>query len=97
MVQKPSTRERLEALLKQYGATAAVVYFSLFFLVIAAFAAAIHFGFKPQTATGVSGTLLGAWLAAKATQLPRIAATLALTPIVAKLVERVRGQRAKQP
>lgn len=86
------TKERLKALLAEYGYLAAVVYFSLFFLTWAGFAFAIHFGFDVESAKGGASLLGASWLATKLTQPIRIAATLGLTPIVAGVVRKVRGK-----
>jgi hypothetical protein len=87
---RPGTREKLKALVSEYGPTAFVVYFAIFFLTWGAFVAAIHFGFRPESASGEATTWLAAYVATKATQILRIAATFAITPVVARLVSRMR-------
>jgi hypothetical protein len=91
------TKERLKALIAEYGRTALGTYFGLFFLVLLGFAAAFNWGFRGADWLGTesvagAGVLGAAYIATKATQPLRIFATIALTPIVARLVERLRPQ-----
>lgn len=90
----PVTKERLKALLAEYGKVALITYFALFLLVLAGFALAINWGFKVDSAPGGLGLLGAAYVATKAVQPLRIAATLALTPIVARFITKGRGTRA---
>lgn len=83
-------KARLEALLEKYGKLALIIYFSIFGLVLAGFAIAIRAGVQIESAAGEAGLLGAAWLATKLTQPVRILATLFLTPIVAKVMERFR-------
>ncbi|MCI0572522.1 MAG: FAM210 family protein, partial [Myxococcaceae bacterium] len=86
---KPSWKERINQLTTTYGPVALVVYFGIFFLVWGAFAVAIrYFGFQPQGVAGEAGVWTMAYLATKLTQPARIAATFALTPLMAKVVGR---------
>jgi hypothetical protein len=87
-------RRTLKSLLVEYGAVAVVVYLVIFFLVLFGFWAAIHFGWEPASAAANVGTFAAAYIATKLTQPLRILATLAVTPFIAKLYERVTG-RAK--
>ena len=82
-------RKTLQQILAQYGAVAVVVYLFLFFAVLGGFWAAIHFGWRPESVTGSVGAFTAAYLATKVTQPLRIAATLALTPLVAKVYGRI--------
>lgn len=91
-------RERLNALLVEYGRVAIGTYFGIFALVLTAFAVAISVGAKVESAAGGAGVLGAAWLATKATQPLRIGATLALTPIVARLLKsRARDAASQDP
>lgn len=92
-------KKKVERLLAEYGTVALVVYFTIFFSVLAGFWLAIRLGFRPSSAAGTAGTLAAAYVATKVTQPIRIGATIVLTPIVAKLYERVMGRRhvAEQP
>jgi hypothetical protein len=85
------TPQRFKALLAEYGQVALFTYFGIFILVLAGFAVAIAAGIKPDSVTSNVGVLGGAYIAAKVTQPLRIAATLALTPIVARVLRRSRG------
>ena len=78
-------KEKLKALLAEYGSVAIYTYLVLFAVVLIGFALAIKIGIKLEgTASGV-GLLGAAWVATKLTQPLRILATVALTPIVARV------------
>ena len=77
----------------EYGTVAVIVYFTIFFAVLFGFWAALRFGWRTESTAGSVGTFTAAYIATKLTQPLRIAATLALTPIVAKLYERMTGKR----
>jgi hypothetical protein len=83
-------RKRLKQLLAEYGKLALYVYLAIFALVLAGFALAISMGIKVESAAGQAGIWGAAWLATKVTQPLRILATLALTPLVARLLRRPR-------
>ncbi len=83
-------KKTVQNLLAEYGATAVVVYFTIFFVVLFGFWAAINFGWKPASAAGNVGVWTAAYIATKLTQPLRIIATIAVTPLVAKLYEKVR-------
>ena len=85
-------KKTVQKLLAEYGTVAVIVYFTIFFAVLGGFWLAIRFGWRPTSAAGNVGTLAAAYIATKVTQPIRIAATLVITPIVAKLYERVRGK-----
>lgn len=89
-------RKTLKHILVEYGTVALVVYLAIFFLVLLAFWAAIRFGWQPSGALANVGAFTAAYLATKVTQPLRILATLALTPVIAKLVERF-ARRASAP
>lgn len=93
---KPPLKDRLTTLLNEYGRVAIVIYFTIFALVLAGFAIAIRFGVQVDSAAGTAGTIGAAWVATKLTQPLRILATLVLTPIVAKFIERF-GPKPKPP
>jgi len=81
-------RKTIKDLLAEYGAVAVVVYFGIFFTVLLGAWTAIHFGWQPSTVTGNAGAFTAAYLATKVTQPIRIASTLALTPLAARVYER---------
>lgn len=87
---KPPLTVRLKALLETYGPVALGTYFTIFGLVLAGFAVAIHMGVRVESAEGTLGTLGAAYVATKLTQPLRILATLVLTPMIAKLFVRKR-------
>ena len=81
-------RKTIKNLFVEYGAVAVVVYFALFFGVWIGLWAAIRAGWQPTSGMGTAGTWTAAYLATKITQPLRIAATIAVTPFVARLYER---------
>jgi hypothetical protein len=104
---KPSVKERFSVLLKEYGTLALGVYLSTSLLSIVAFYIAIKAGLGDPLAKrfnvdlsgagGTGATLFAAWVMMKATQIPRIFATLALTPLVARIPVVARAlQRARE-
>ena len=88
-----AVRQTIKHILAEYGAVALVVYFAIFFAVLFGFWAAIRFGWRTESTAASVGTLTAAYIATKLTQPLRIAATLALTPLAAKLYERMGGRR----
>lgn len=90
-----SVRKTIQNMLVEYGAVAVVVYFVIFFLVIFGFWAAIRFGWQPSSAAGTVGIWTAAYIATKLTQPLRVIATLAVTPLVANVYERVTGRARK--
>lgn len=88
-----AVKKTVQALLAEYGTVAVVVYFVIFFAVLGGFWLAIRLGWQPSSAAGSVGTFAAAYIATKITQPLRIAATLVITPFVARLYERVRGRQ----
>lgn len=87
-------RKTLKHLLVEYGAIAVVVYLTIFFVVLLGFWAAIRLGWEPGSVTANVGTFAAAYIATKVTQPLRILATLAVTPFIAKIYERIIGRPA---
>lgn len=85
---KPTLKERLRALMADYGRVAIYTYLALSLGTIAAFSIAFGAGMAPSSASGVFGVIGAGWLAAKATMPLRILATLGLTPLIATLLRR---------
>ena len=84
-------------LLAEYGRVAITVYLVIFVATLLGSWMAIRMGWRTTGAAGNAGTLAAAYLATKLTQPLRIAATVVLTPVVAKVHERItrgRGRRA---
>jgi len=90
-------RKTLKNILVEYGAVAIVVYLAIFFVVLFGFWAAIKAGWEPAGAMANVGAFTAAYLATKLTQPLRIIATLAITPLIARVFERVMGRRAATP
>jgi hypothetical protein len=90
-------KKTAQKLLAEYGIVAVVVYFVIFFAVLGGFWLAIRFGWQPSSTAGSVGTFAAAYIATKITQPLRIAATLLVTPLFAKLYERLRGRSAVAP
>lgn len=91
---RPTLKERLAAHLNEYGRIAVFTYLGLSLLAIVGFSIAIGIGAEPSSATGTLGVIFAGWVAAKATLPLRILLTLAVTPLVAFVVRRVRSQPA---
>ena len=85
---KRTLKERLSANFAQYGRIAIYTYIGLSLLAITGFSIAIGAGVAPSSATGVLGVIGAGWAAAKVTVPLRILATLALTPLLALLLQR---------
>jgi hypothetical protein len=85
---------RFRDLMLQYGVIALIVHYIIFAIVIVGFWAAIRAGWQPTSAAASVGTWTAAYVATKVTQPLRIVATLAVTPFIARLYERVRGRTA---
>jgi hypothetical protein len=96
-VKKPSLKERLKAHFAQYGWIAIYTYLVLSLLTIIGFTIAIGAGVAPSTSTGVIGTIIAGWAAAKVTMPLRILATLAITPLIAVLLQRRKRTETAEP
>jgi hypothetical protein len=81
-------KARLEKLMAEYGTIALYTYLSLSLLAIIGFSVAFGIGAAPSSAVGFVGVIGAGWLAAKGTLPLRIPATLALTPLIARLVRK---------
>jgi hypothetical protein len=84
--------QKFKHLVVEYGVTALIVHYVIFALVIVGFWTAIRMGWQPASAVGSVGTWTAAYVMTKIVQPLRIIATLAVTPFVAKLYERVTGR-----
>jgi Protein of unknown function (DUF1279) len=93
---KPPLKERLEQLVQRYGGLALGTYLAISGLIILGFAIAIRAGVGgiegADTAVGFLGILGVAWVAAKVTIPLRIVATLALTPLLGRIADRLRAR-----
>lgn len=91
---KPSTSDRLKALLAEWGPLFLVVWFGLFGIVMVGFAVAIRLGFEVESTAGAWGTWGAAYVATQLTKPLRLAATVIITPALGTLLKRVRRSRA---
>jgi hypothetical protein len=90
-------RKKLNDLIVEYGVIAVVVYLTSTGLVYLGFWLALQFGWRPSGATGNIAFWGTAYIAAKVTQPFRIAGTILVTPLIARVYERVTGRRLKKP
>jgi hypothetical protein len=91
------TREKLKNLLSEYGNVAIWTYLVIWLLTLAGFAVAISAGVKVESATSGAGLLGASWLGTKLTQPLRIAGTLALTPVIAAVLKKLRKDKDVKP
>jgi hypothetical protein len=91
------TREKLKTLLAEYGNVAIGTYLIIWVLTLAGFAIAISLGVKVESAASGVGLAGATWVATKLTQPLRIAGTLALTPIVAAVLRKLRRDKGAAP
>ena len=90
-------RKTLKTLAVEYGSTAVVVYLVIFALVMTGFWAAVRFGWSSDSTAANVGAWTAAYIATKVTQPLRILATVAVTPFVARLYERVTRRGSVPP
>ena len=90
-------KERLAKQFADYPRIALYTYLALSLLTIAGFSIAIAIGAQPSSATGVLGVLGAGWLAAKATMPLRILAVLAITPVIAAIMKKLRPADEPEP
>jgi hypothetical protein len=89
-------RERLKALVAEYGKVAIFVYIAIYLLVIVGSATAILLGFDVESSAGGAGLFLSVYAVTRVTLPIRIGATVVLTPIVARALRRPRGPKAEE-
>ncbi len=85
--------EKFRNLMVEYGVIALVVHYVIFAIVIFGFWFAIKSGWRASSTSGNVGTWGAAYIAAKITQPLRIVATVAITPFIARIYERMIGRR----
>ena len=86
-------KERLAKQFADYPKIAIITYLTMSALTIIGFSIAIGSGAQPSSTSGILGVIGAGWLAAKATVPLRILATLAITPLIATLVRRMRRRK----
>jgi hypothetical protein len=89
-------RKTLSHILTEYGSIALVLYLAIFVIVLLGSWIAIRAGWSPKSVAGTAGTFFAAYIVTKLSQPLRIAATVLLTPLLAKGWERMRAA-AKRP
>jgi hypothetical protein len=85
---KATAKERLQALLQEYGSLAIGLFAFLWVGTLASIYLAVRMGWRPESAAGQAGTFGMAYLVFRLTLPVRIAATLVLTPLLAKLLQK---------
>jgi hypothetical protein len=85
-------RKTFKHVLTEYGAIALVLYLLIFGIVLVSVYFAIRAGWAPKGFAAETGTWVIAYLITKATTPFRLAGTIALAPIVARVVDRARGR-----
>jgi hypothetical protein len=85
-------QKTIKKILTEYGPVAAVVYLTLFTLVISGFMLAFQFGWRPESITARVGIFTAAYVATRLTQPLRIIATAAITPVAVRIWERFRAR-----
>ena len=88
-------RKSVKDFVVEYGAIGLTVYLTSTALVYVGFWLALQFGWRPASAAGNAGYWITAYAAAKVTQPFRIIGSAAITPIIARIYERVTGRRAR--
>jgi len=81
-------RKTLKNIAVEYGSIAVVVYLAIFALVLVGFWAAIRFGWSSSSTAANVGAWTAAYIATKVTQPLRIVATVAVTPLIARIFSR---------
>lgn len=84
-------RNDYQTLIAEYGPIALGTYLAIALLSFTGFVIAIHLGFVVDGVASGAGTFLAAWAGIKLLQPLRIAATLLLTPFVARMLRRRRN------
>jgi hypothetical protein len=87
---RTALKDRLKALVEEYGALAIIVFIALSVIVYGSAYAAIALGWRPQSTAGTVGTAGAAYVAYRLTLPVRLAAAVLLTPLVARVLVRLR-------
>jgi hypothetical protein len=86
---RPPAKERLQRMYREYGPVALGVFAVLWVGALATIYTAVSMGWRPESAAGQTGTFAAAYLIFRLTLPFRIGATLVLTPIMAKVLEKL--------
>lgn len=79
-------RERYQDVIAEYGNAAVGTYLVVFVATLVGFYTAMRFGYQVEGAAATAGTVGAAYFATKMTQPLRIAATIALTPVMVRIL-----------
>ena len=90
-------RKTFKEFVVEYGTIGVVVYLTTTILVYLGFWIALQFGWRPSSTAGNAGYWFTAYIAAKATQPFRILGSMAITPVIARIYEKLTGRSAGQP
>jgi hypothetical protein len=90
-------KKTFKNVLAEYGVIALILYLVIFFLVLIGVYSAIKAGWSPKGFASETGTWVVAYLITKATTPIRLAVTVALAPLVAKVWDRLRGKSRDTP
>jgi hypothetical protein len=85
-------RERVRRFLAEYGAVGVAVYLVIYLGVFLSAWAALAAGWRPAGVAGGASAAVAAYLFTSLTKIPRFAAAVALTPLVARGWARVTGR-----
>jgi dolichol kinase len=84
---------RFKEFLKRYGMLAIAVHVVSCVIFYLSFVLLIRAGFQIQTTEGSVGAFAGAYIIYKATQVPRVALTFLITPLIDRIIRRVRNKK----
>ncbi|MBX2803297.1 MAG: FAM210 family protein [Myxococcales bacterium] len=87
-------KERGNKMAEEYGTIWIVTYLTSFVITFTAFYVALMNGFEVGSAAGTAGIVAGAYAATKATMFVRLPLSIAVTPFIAKVLERRKSQQA---
>jgi hypothetical protein len=85
-------RKTFERIATEYGIIALVLYLAIFVIVLVGVYFALKAGWTPKSFAAQTGTWVLAYLITKATTPFRLMATIALSPIAARVFDRMRGR-----
>jgi hypothetical protein len=91
-----TVRKSVKDFVVEYGAIGLIVYLTSTALIYVGFWLALQFGWRPGSTAGNAGYWITAYAAAKVTQPFRIIGSAAITPIIARIYERVTGRNIRQ-
>ena len=86
-------RKKFTAVLTEYGVIAVILYFAMFFAVLFGAYFALKAGWTPKGFAAETGRWVVAYGIAKLSTPIRLAATVALSPLVARVWDRLRGRK----